>query len=113
MTQTAHHANKVQVSPGIWGYARPVRDSSPWHRWRQERACRKDAGHCWHADEFADAWCCMCGKTAEGLPINRCAHCAAVGRLAAALNDLRNAPVQLATSEAPTDYSPKSSGGSS
>jgi hypothetical protein len=59
--------------------ARPLRDSSWWHRWRQERACRKATGHCWHADEMGMiGWfCCCCGGETDGMPPQRCIHCTA------------------------------------
>lgn len=71
-----HHSVKREVVPGVWEVARPLRDTSRWHRWRQERACRKTTGHCWHPDGFVDWFCCMCSANTDGMPPQRCVHCA-------------------------------------
>jgi hypothetical protein len=74
-----HHTIRRRVAPGVSKVARPLHDTSWWHRWRQERACRKTTGHCWHADEMGMiGWfCCMCGGETDGMPPNRCVHCLA------------------------------------
>lgn len=73
-----HHRTMVRVGDRV-EIARPLRDSNWWHRWRQERACRKTVGHCWHADEQAMiGWfCCMCGGETDGMPPQRFVHCTA------------------------------------
>lgn len=78
---TAHHRQKRQVVPRVWEIARPLRDTSRWRRWRQERACRKATGHCWHPDSFTTWWCCMCSADADtdGMPEHRCTHCLTAG----------------------------------
>lgn len=75
MTATTHHANAREVSPGIWDVARPMRDSSPWHRWKQERACGKATGHCWHPESLIGWWCCMCSAGDDGMPSRECVYC--------------------------------------
>lgn len=75
-----HHVTKVQVIPGVWDYARALRDTSWWHRWRAEQACRKTTNHCWHPDAFADWWCCMCSADTGGMPPQQCVHCADIER---------------------------------
>jgi hypothetical protein len=71
-----HHQNAV-LHGGLWTIARPLRDTNPWHRWRQERRCGKEVGHCWHPDyeDWIGWWCCMCSKETEGMPPQRCRHC--------------------------------------
>lgn len=75
----SHHRVKVRSAAGTLEVARPLRDTSWWHRWRQERACRKATGHCWHPDGFVDWWCCMCSAGTDGMPPQRCVHCATDG----------------------------------
>jgi hypothetical protein len=71
-----HHATRAEVAPGIWDVARPIRDTSRPHRWRQERACRKALGHCWHPADGMIAWfCCACGADEDGMPPQRCRIC--------------------------------------
>jgi hypothetical protein len=82
-----HHATKRQIAPGIWGHARPLRDTSWWHRLKRERACRKTTGHCWHPDGLIDWWCCMCGADTEGSPPQNCVHCVQMKRLTEAVKD--------------------------
>lgn len=72
-----HHSVKVRTA-GLLLVARPLRDTSWWHRWKQERACRKATGHCWHPEGLVDWWCCMCSGETDGMPEQRCAHCLAV-----------------------------------
>lgn len=74
-----HHSIRVRVMPGRSEVARPLRDSSWWHRWRQERACRKMVGHCWHPDEqgMIGWFCCECGGEVDGMPKQECVHCTA------------------------------------
>jgi hypothetical protein len=60
---------------GHWTVARPLHDSSWWHRVWQERACRKSTGHCWHPEAMIDWWCCMCSAEIDGLPPQRCRYC--------------------------------------
>lgn len=72
-----HHSVMRRVAPGVTEVVRPLRDTSWWHRWRQERACRQATGHCWHPSGFVDWWCCMCGGETDGIPPNRCIHCLA------------------------------------
>lgn len=75
----SHHRQRREVAPGVWEIARPLRDTSWWHRWRAERACRKATGHCWHPDGFVDWWCCMCSADTDGMPEHRCTHCLTAG----------------------------------
>lgn len=72
-----HHSLRVRAAPGVPEVARPLRDPSRWHRWRQERACRKAIGHCWHPDEMGMiGWfCCTCGGETDGMPKQECVHC--------------------------------------
>lgn len=49
--------------------AKPLRDTSPWHRWRRQRACHKVGGHWWHPADTMIAWfCCQCGADRDGTP---------------------------------------------
>jgi hypothetical protein len=49
--------------------ARPLVDSSPWHRWKARRACRAAGGHWWHpADAMIEWFCCQCGADRDGMP---------------------------------------------
>jgi hypothetical protein len=89
-----HHASKRQVAPGIWDYARPLRNTSWWHRRKQERACRKTTGHCWHPDGLIGWWCCMCSADTDGMPPQNCVHCAEMKRLAEALKAAAQYPGQ-------------------
>lgn len=75
-----HHRNLREVIPGRWEVARPLRDTSWWHRWRAERACRKQFGHCWHPDEtgMIGWFCCMCSGEVDGMPDQNCVFCTAV-----------------------------------
>lgn len=73
---TSHHRNHIRVG-GVLEVARPLRDTSWWHRWQQERACRKTTGHCWHPDGLIDWWCCMCSAETDGMPAQKCVHCLA------------------------------------
>jgi hypothetical protein len=72
-----HHASLTEAAPGVWQVARPLRDTSLWHQWRRERACRKTIGHCWHPEAFADWFCCVCSAETGGMPARQCAFCAA------------------------------------
>lgn len=76
---TAHHVNSAEVAPGIWRPHRPARDTSLWHRWKRERACRKTLGHCWHPEPetMIDWFCCACGGEADGQPPQECVQCLA------------------------------------
>lgn len=40
---TIHHRTTREVSPGVQDIARPLRDSSPWQRWKQRT--RMPQGH--------------------------------------------------------------------
>lgn len=66
-----HHVT-TEVYPGMWVAARPIEDTSWWHRWRARRACRRAGGHWWHLDASGPAWdtwyCCQCGAPGEGMP---------------------------------------------
>ncbi len=74
-----HHQNLRRVSPGVSEVARPLRDTSWWHRWEAERACRKAYGHCWHPDGFVEWWCCMCSGETDGMPPQECVFCCCSG----------------------------------
>lgn len=50
---------------------RPIRRPG----WRERRACRRDIGHCWHAEGFTEWWCCACGADTEGMPVQFCRYC--------------------------------------
>jgi hypothetical protein len=76
----SHHATRVRVATNRWEIARPLRDSSRWHRWRHERACGKASGHCWHSGEFLGWWCCLCSADCGGIPPQRCRYCLAAKR---------------------------------
>jgi hypothetical protein len=75
MTQSLHHANAREVAPGLWQVAKPLRDTSPLHRWNRERACLKSLGHCWHPEDMIGWYCCECGGDTEGTPEQWCVHC--------------------------------------
>lgn len=75
--ETAHPRGVMRQIGTVWVVARPLRDTSWWHRWKQERRCRKVAGHCWHPDGLVDWWCCMCSGETDGMPPERCIHCLA------------------------------------
>jgi hypothetical protein len=70
-----HHSIQREVAPGYWEVAKPERDSSIWHRWRQERHCRTTLGHCFHPEGFSDWFCCECGAETDGMPPQRCCYC--------------------------------------
>jgi hypothetical protein len=70
-----HHAVSTRSPEGAVYVARPLRDTSWWHRWKQERACRKGTGHCWHPEGLIDWWCCMCSAETDGMPEQECVHC--------------------------------------
>lgn len=72
---TTHHLNAAEIAPGVWQPARPLRDTSLWHRWRRERACRQTVGHCWHPESLIDWYCCECGGETDGQPPQKCVHC--------------------------------------
>ena len=73
---TEHHHHQVRSSfGGAWEVARPLRDTSWWHRWRQERACRRTVGHCWHPAGYVDWWCCECSADTDGMPDHNCRLC--------------------------------------
>lgn len=72
-----HHHVAQEVAPGAWQPAKPARDNSLWHRWKKERACRRETGHCWHPEGFHDWFCCMCAGETEGMPAQKCVHCLA------------------------------------
>jgi hypothetical protein len=74
---TTHHANMAMTAGGAWRPLRPARDTSLWHRWKRERACRREVGHCWHPHGFTEWWCCACGGETEGHPPQKCVHCLA------------------------------------
>jgi hypothetical protein len=74
MTTDQHHRVKT-LRAGAYVVARPLRDTSWWHRWRQERACRKATGHCWHPELMISWWCCMCSAERDGMPPQECVHC--------------------------------------
>ena len=74
MTQVVHHQTTREVA-GTWEVARPLRDSSPWHRFKQERACRQATNHCFHPEGLIDWWCCMCSAETDGMPPQECVHC--------------------------------------
>lgn len=69
-----HHTVKRKVG-GVLVVVRPLRDSSPWHRWKQERACRRDLGHCWHPESLIGWWCCECSAEIDGMPPQNCSFC--------------------------------------
>ncbi|MER7280379.1 hypothetical protein ABT369_38680 [Dactylosporangium sp. NPDC000244] len=71
-----HHATLRRVS-GVTEVARPLRGTG-WTQWRAERACRKTIGHCWHPDGMVGWWCCECSAATEGMPEQRCVHCAVI-----------------------------------
>jgi hypothetical protein len=59
----------VRHPGGVMFPAKPLRDSSPWHRWKQQRACYKAGGHWWHPADAMIAWfCCRCGAERDGMP---------------------------------------------
>ena len=68
----AHPEHQVHEHVGgLWVVAQPMRDSSWWHRRKQERAChRVHGGHWWHpiSGSLIDWFCCRCGKVTDGLP---------------------------------------------
>jgi hypothetical protein len=76
VTTVTHHANLREVLPGQWVPARPLRDTSVLHRWRQERACRQQIGHCWHPEDLIGWWCCLCSAETDGMPAHNCRYCA-------------------------------------
>lgn len=74
-----HHTNRRRTAAGTWEVARPMRYTSWWDRWREERACRKRYRHCWHPEGMIDWWCCLCSAETEGMPPQRCVQCVADG----------------------------------
>jgi hypothetical protein len=76
--QVEHHVNTILVN-GYWRPVRPLQDSSWWHRWRQEVACSRRTGHCYHLERgnWDLWWCCMCSHEADGMPDKRCIYCPA------------------------------------
>lgn len=70
-----HHRVRHRTAAGALEIVRPVRDTSWWHRWKAERACRKQLGHCWHPEGMIDWWCCLCSGETEGMPEQRCVFC--------------------------------------
>ena len=72
----SHHRVRVRTTFGAGEVARPLRDTSWWHRRKQERACRKTLGHCWHpGDGMIDWWCCACSAETDGMPRQECKVC--------------------------------------
>ena len=72
-----HHATKVRTPVGD-EVAQPVRATGV-TRWRVERACRKQIGHCWHPADAMIAWfCCECGSERDGMPPHTCRLCSEV-----------------------------------
>lgn len=69
------HHSVVERRGGLKVVARPLRDTSRWHRRKREDACRKTTGHCWHADGMVDWWCCICSADIEGMPPQQCIYC--------------------------------------
>lgn len=69
-----HHTVKHEVG-GVWVVSRPLRDTSWWQRRKQERACRRRFGHCWHPEDLVGWWCCLCSAETDGMPPQRCAYC--------------------------------------
>jgi hypothetical protein len=83
-----HHANLQETIPGYWEVARPLRDTSWWHRRKQERACGQRTSHCWHPADAMIAWfCCMCSAELDGMPPRRCIYCPAKEQLAQTVGD--------------------------
>ena len=75
MTQALHHTKAREVAPGHWAVVKPLRDSSLWHRWKAERACRATVRHCWHPEDLIGWFCCECGAETDGMPAQDCVHC--------------------------------------
>lgn len=77
---TEHHAMRAEVAPRRWDVAQPLRATGP-TRWRAERACRRELGHCWHLmwGHLIDWFCCSCGAETDGLPRQRCKLCVQEG----------------------------------
>ena len=46
-----------------------------WKQIQRERMCKRMHGHCYHSHLMTYWNCCMCGGTAEGLPVFRCNYC--------------------------------------
>lgn len=68
MTTAVHPPHHATVHPSGFP-ARPLVDSSPWHRWKARRACRRAGGHWWHpADAMIEWFCCVCGADRDGTP---------------------------------------------
>lgn len=59
------------------GVAQPLRDTSWWHRRKQESNCLRALGHCWHAvhGSMTEWFCCTCAKLTKGMPSQNCAIC--------------------------------------
>lgn len=74
-----HHSVRREVVPGVFEVARPLRDTSWWHRRKQERACRKTLRHCWHPEGLIGWWCCECSGEVDGMPTQKCKICTASG----------------------------------
>lgn len=72
---TTHHSTRVERVPGVWEVAKPLRHTSWWCRFKQERACRKAVGHCWHPEDLIGWFCCSCGGETDGMPAQECVHC--------------------------------------
>lgn len=70
------HHSVVRRVGGAVEVVRPLRDTSWWHRWKAEGACRKTLGHCWHVGGFVDWWCCACSAETDGMPAQECKICA-------------------------------------
>jgi hypothetical protein len=77
---STHHTTFVRVG-GLRVVARPLRDTSWWHRWKAERVCKRAIGHCWHAEvgSWTDWWCCECSGETDGMPAQGCLICLRFG----------------------------------
>lgn len=84
MRRATHHTNvrcrTTAAGTIVYDVARPLR-AAGWTQWRRQRVCRKATGHCWHPAEnsLVDWWCCMCSGETEGMPADKCKHCAKGG----------------------------------
>jgi hypothetical protein len=75
VTQALHHTNARQLAPNGWEVVKPLPDSSPWHRWKRDRACHKALGHCYHPEDLIGWFCCECGAETDGMPPQDCVRC--------------------------------------
>jgi hypothetical protein len=64
------HPRHAAVERGSGFPVKPIRDTSPWYRWKRERACHKTGGHWWHIESgsLIDWFCCQCGAERDGMP---------------------------------------------